>query len=110
MSLGRLVRRMDAQDRVADFFEDHGFEGRPAYQALDLAGEVGEIAGDAAKSTAYGEHPEALAVKPDELGDALFSLLSLCNSLDVDADAALEEAIEKYEARIADRGDPGSEG
>ncbi|WP_277554440.1 MazG-like family protein [Halobaculum limi] len=100
---------MDAQDRVAAFFDRHGFEGRPAYQALDLASEVGEIAGDAAKSTTYGEHPEKLAVETDELGDALFSLLSLCNSLDVDADEALAEAIEKYETRIAERSDPGSD-
>ncbi|MFC7097391.1 MazG nucleotide pyrophosphohydrolase domain-containing protein [Halobaculum marinum] len=99
---------MDAQDRVTEFFDRHDLGGGPAYQALDLASEVGEIAGDAAKSTAYGERPDDLAVKTDELGDALFSLLSLCNSLDVDADEALDEAIEKYETRIDARDDPGS--
>jgi len=100
---------MEAQDRVAAFSDRHDLEGRPAYRALDLASEVGEIAGDAAKSTTYGEHPEDLRVKRDELGDALFSLLSLCNSLDVNADEALDEAIEKYEQRIEARSDPGSE-
>ena len=96
---------MDAQDRVAAFSDRHDLEGRPAYQALDLASEVGEIAGDAAKSTTYGEHPEDLRVKRDELGDAPFSLLSLCKPLAVDSD----EAFENYEQRIEARGDPGSE-
>ncbi|WP_135824777.1 MazG nucleotide pyrophosphohydrolase domain-containing protein [Halorussus ruber] len=99
---------MKAQQKVADFFEKHDMEGEPAYQILDLASEVGEIAKDAADSTGYGADPDELDVKSDELGDALFSLLAVAESLDVDADEALDEALAKYEARIEETGDPGS--
>jgi NTP pyrophosphatase (non-canonical NTP hydrolase) len=99
---------MDAQRKVAEFFAEHDIEGEPAYQILDLASEVGEIAKDAADSTDYGAAPEELDVKSDELGDALFSLLAVAESLDVDADVALDEALAKYEARIEETGDPGS--
>jgi NTP pyrophosphatase (non-canonical NTP hydrolase) len=47
-------------------------------------------------------------VKRDEIGDALFSLLAFANSLDVDADAALDDALAKYERRIDATGDPSS--
>ena len=99
---------MKAQERVAAFFAAHDIEGEPAYQILDLASEVGEIAKDAAASTDYGAAPDELEVKSDELGDALFSLLAVAESLDVDADDALDEALAKYEARIEETGDPGS--
>lgn len=45
----------------------------------------------------------------DELGDALFALLALCEALDVEASAALDTALGKYERRLADRGDAGSQ-
>ena len=48
---------MQAQDRVARFCEEYDLEGDPAYRVLDLAAEVGEIAGDAAKSAEYGDSP-----------------------------------------------------
>ncbi|GGL59295.1 MazG nucleotide pyrophosphohydrolase domain-containing protein [Halocalculus aciditolerans] len=90
---------MREQDRVADFFDEHDLEGEPAYQLLDLTSEVGELAKDAVESTDYGASGE-VEVKSDEVGDVLFSLLAVANSLDLDASACLDEAIEKYESRI----------
>jgi NTP pyrophosphatase (non-canonical NTP hydrolase) len=99
---------MDEQARVAAFLDRHDLGGDPAYRILDLASEVGEVAKDANTSTGYGADPDALAVPTDELGDALFSLLAVCEALDVDAGDALDEAIEKYERRMAETGDLGS--
>lgn len=99
---------MDAQDRVAAFVEEHDVRGEPAYKLLDLAAEVGELAADACDSTAYGTGEGDVEVARDEIGDALFSLLSFANAMDVDADAALDEALAKYERRIEETGDPGS--
>jgi len=99
---------MDEQERVAAFVAEHGLESEPAYRALDLCAEVGEIAGGAAKSAEYGAAPGSLDVNEDELGDALFSLLALAERLDVDAGAALETSLAKYERRMEDSGDPGS--
>ncbi|MFB6104024.1 MAG: MazG nucleotide pyrophosphohydrolase domain-containing protein [Halobacteriaceae archaeon] len=101
---------MDAQDRVAAFAAEHDLEAEPAYRVLDLVAEVGEIAADAAKSTAYGAEPGALDIAEDELGDALFSLLLVADAVDVDAEAALETALSKYERRVAETGDAGSDG
>ncbi len=100
---------MDAQDRVARFVAANDLEADPAYRLLDLTAEVGELAADATASSGYGARPADLAVAEDELGDALFALLALAESLDVDAGAALETSLAKYEARIDDRGDPGSQ-
>ncbi|ELZ29176.1 nucleotide pyrophosphohydrolase [Halosimplex carlsbadense 2-9-1] len=100
---------MDAQDRVAAFVDDHDMGADPAYRVLDLAAEVGEIAADAAKSSEYGGAPEELAVSEDELGDALFALLATADALNVDAEAALEESLAKYERRLDESDSAGSE-
>ncbi|QLG60607.1 MazG nucleotide pyrophosphohydrolase domain-containing protein [Halorarum salinum] len=99
---------MDEQDRVAAFLDRHDLESDPEFRVLDLVSEVGEIAKGANVSTGYGDDREALDVARDELGDALFSLLSVCEALDVDAGEALAEALDKYETRMAESGDPGS--
>ncbi|MFB6088056.1 MAG: MazG nucleotide pyrophosphohydrolase domain-containing protein [Haloarculaceae archaeon] len=100
---------MDAQEDVARFLDEHDLHGDPAYRILDLAAEVGEVAADAAKSADYGAAPEDLAVSEDELGDALFSLLATAEALDVDARAALDRSLAKYERRLADTGSAGSD-
>lgn len=99
---------MPEQRAVAAFLAEHDLDAAPAYRILDLAAEVGEVAADAAKSSDYGHDPDSLAVSEDELGDALFSLLTVCEGLDVDAGEALETALSKYEARIETTGQAGS--
>ncbi|RLM59226.1 nucleotide pyrophosphohydrolase [Halobellus sp. Atlit-31R] len=98
----------DSQRRVADFLAEAELHTHPAYRLLDLTAEVGELAADAAKSSAYGDDPESLSVHSEELGDALFALLALAAELDVDAETALEESLAKYESRIEGDGTPGS--
>lgn len=99
---------MDAQDRVATFVAAHDLECPPAYRLLDLAAEVGELAADANATSWYGRDPESLDVEADEVGDALFSLLALAESLDVDAEAALDASLAKYEERLEESGSAGS--
>lgn len=99
---------MQQQETVAEFVDEHDIDAPPAYRLLDLAAEVGEVANDAAESSDYGESPATLEISSDEIGDALFSLLALANTVDVDADAALRESLDKYEERLADYGSAGS--
>lgn len=99
---------MDEQERVAAFLAEHDLESDPAYRVLDLAAEVGEIAADATKSTGWGDDPEAMAVASDEVGDALFALLAVAESLDVDASEAFDEALAKYRRRIDETGSASS--
>lgn len=101
---------MDAQQHVAEFLDRADLHAPPAYRLLDLAAEVGELAADATASSDYGAEPSNLTVSEDELGDALFALLALADELDVDAGAALETSLEKYDARLSETGSAGSAG
>ena len=101
---------MDEQDRVAAFVDEHGLETDLAYRVLDLESEVGEVAKEVTTSTDYGSRPDAAEIATDEVGDCLFALLALAEAADVDAGDALDVALEKYGARIAETGGAGSGG
>ena len=98
----------DQQAAVAAFVAEYDLETPPEFRLLDLVSEVGELAKDANTSTGYGTEPEELALASDEIGDVLFATLALADSLEVDAEAALEEALEKYERRMDANETPGS--
>lgn len=88
--------------------EKYGMEGTTEFRIMDLVSEVGEVTKDATKSAEYGTEKENLTVKEDEIGDVIFSLFAVCNALDIDAENALETALDKYADRISEKGDPGS--
>ncbi|SDL01804.1 MazG-like family protein [Natronorubrum texcoconense] len=98
----------DQQAAVAAFVDEYDLETPPEFRLLDLVSEVGELAKDANTSTEYGTEPEELTLETDEIGDVLFATLALADSLEVDAEAALEEALEKYERRMDATETPGS--
>ena len=52
---------------------------------------------------------EPLTVLAEELGDVLYVLLALANSLDVDMDAALHAVLTKYEQRDVEKSEPRDE-
>ena len=43
-----------------------------------------------------------------EIGDALFSLVTVANDLDINMEKALKDVMKKYEKRIAKHQNPGS--
>ena len=97
------------QRRVTDFAHRHDLLHDPTTHALDLVSEVGEVAKEVLLSTGYGRRaPRSRPQLADELGDALYSLLTLAEACGVDAGAALDAALEKYERRLTERGEPGS--
>lgn len=91
---------MEQQRQVSSFIEANEMEAPPAYRLLDLVSELGEVAKDPPESTAYGDSPEDIEICSDEIGDVLFSLVALADSVDIDAADALEEALAKYDKRI----------
>jgi NTP pyrophosphatase (non-canonical NTP hydrolase) len=99
---------MEEQRRVSAFVDRHGLEAPPEFRLLDLVSELGEVAKGATESTGYGDDPDRLRLDPDEIGDVLFALLALAESVDVDAGEALEAALSKYEARLDETGSPAS--
>lgn len=96
---------------VADFVEEHDLEAPIPARMLDLVSEAGELAKEVLKGTGYGSRsfqtPEGWS---QELGDVLFALICLANSTNVELEAALLEALEKYRGRLATGGDAGSGG
>lgn len=91
---------MSNQARVARFIEHHDLATEPTYRLLDLVAEVGELSKDALTSSSYGQHPERLTMTEDELGDVLFATLALAEGLGIDAEEALDVALDKYEQRL----------
>lgn len=83
---------------------------KPLSSLARLTEEVGELAREI--NHAYGEKPK----KPGEgandiaaeIGDILFILASLANSINVDLDAAFEDVMAKYRQRDSGRWTPGN--
>ena len=98
----------EQQQRVKDWMARYGLGTDPQARMLDLSSEVGELAKEVLKSTAYGTKPfTPTAPLEEELGDCLFSLLWVSVALGLDGEKALDQALEKYWARFAEAGDMG---
>lgn len=76
---------------------------------LDIQSELGELSKEILKSTNYGT--KEFSVTEDyemEFGDVLYSLLSLANETNIDAEKCLTKALKKYESRMNKKDDIGS--
>jgi NTP pyrophosphatase (non-canonical NTP hydrolase) len=93
----------EAQTRVDASIRALGGYWPPLANLARLFEECGELA--RAVNQAHGpklrKPGEAAVTASDELGDALYVLLVLANSLDLDAEAALSAALEKVAARFS---------
>lgn len=86
---------------VKKFNEKHEVKIKRNSRALDLASEVGEVC-KLSFSEDMGK-PVAPDKWQEELGDVLYSLLSLMNDLDIDSEVVLRGVLEKYNDRITNR-------
>lgn len=100
MELREVQRRVDAW---ISQFEEGYFS--PASMILRLTEELGELAREV--NHQFGEKPKkptetegSLAM---ELGDLLFVLVSMANSLDIDLEKTFLAVMEKFETRDANR-------
>lgn len=99
----------DLQKKVLDFVERHNLKHSPETSALDLVSEIGEVAKEILKSGNYGKNsPKPTKEMKAEIGDALYSLITLANSLNIDLEEALKMVLEKYEERIQSTNSSGS--
>jgi NTP pyrophosphatase (non-canonical NTP hydrolase) len=95
---------MKRQQQVADVLRHNDIDTPPAHRLLDVVAELGAIAAEVNETTGYGTDSAALSIREEELGDALFALLALCERLDVDADTALSATLAKYEGGAGTNG------
>ena len=97
-----LLTVREAQTRVDASIRSLGGYWPPLANLARLFEECGELA--RVVNQAYGpklrKPGEATVSASEELGDALYVLLVLANSLDLDADAALSATLEKVAARV----------
>lgn len=71
--------------------------------------ELGEVAKEILKMSDYGRKPLAYREELQlELGDLLYSVITIANSFDVDLEEALGMVLKKYETRLK-KGSAGSE-
>ena len=87
--------------------EWHSHYWSPLASLARLTEEVGELAREINHS--YGEKPKKAGEEGDiasEMGDILFILASLANSIGVDLDTAFEQVMAKYQQRDANRWTP----
>jgi NTP pyrophosphatase (non-canonical NTP hydrolase) len=97
----------DVQKEIDDLIKVqwHGHYWAPLSSLARLTEEVGELAREI--NHHYGEKPKKVSEEPgsiaSEMGDILFILASLANSLDIDLDTAFEEIMAKYQQRDARR-------
>ena len=99
----------EQQRTVGSFAKAHGLGQDPQARMLDFVSEVGELSKELLKASGYGERPVTpTASMEEELGDCVFSLLCLSDSLEIDAQQALELVLEKYRRRFSQTGQIGS--
>ncbi len=100
----------DVQQEIDDLIKNewHGHYWAPLSSLARLTEEVGELAREINHS--YGEKPkkasEAEGSVEKELGDILYIVASLANSLDIDLDSAFDAVMAKYRRRDAKRWQP----
>jgi len=96
----------EVQERVDGFIQQQDVRYfQPLTLVARLAEEVGEIAREV--NHAHGEKPKKASEKPgsiaEELGDLLFVVASLANSLGIDLDSAFDQTMLKARTRDRDR-------
>ena len=99
----------EVQEKIKLFCKANALESPVEHRMLDLVSEVGELSKDVLKMSDYGRKEFKLNSEVElELGDVLYSLITVANSLDVSLEEALEKVVAKYEARLK-KGSAGSE-
>lgn len=100
------------QQKVQEFNKNMSCHKKtmPIYaRLLDIQSEIGELSKEYLKSTKYGT--ENFSLSNDfklEYGDVIYSLLSLANETNIDANECLTMAIEKYKNRLVKNNNMGS--
>lgn len=96
----------DAQALVDTWMADRGWVyWHPLSQLARLTEEMGELA--RVVNHLYGEKPKKSTESVQDLGlemaDVVYTLICLANSQGIDMQSSLEEVLEKYQHRDADR-------
>ena len=99
----------EVQKKVQLFCKKNNLSSSVEHRILDVLSELGELSKEILKASNYGKSNYVSNEKLKlEVGDVLFSLITVANSLDVNLNAALEVVLKKYEKRIKEGSTPDS--
>ena len=97
------------QELVKDFVAKYNLETSPEIRFIDLMSETGELGKEILKGNSYGKETcEKTSDLESEMGDVLFSLMCIANTMDVNLEEALKGVLAKYEKRFKKKGEIGS--
>ena len=98
------------QGLVLEMVKKCDLETSPELRYIDLTSEMGELGKELLKGSNYGKQDfNKTNNLESEMGDTLFSLTCIANSLDIDLSKTLIGVIQKYNNRFAEKGSIGSE-
>ena len=98
------------QGLVSEMVKRYKLETTPELRYIDLTTEVGELGKELLKGSNYGKKTlEKTDKLESEMGDTLFSLTCIANSLNIDLQTVLVNAMKKYQKRFNEKGSIGSE-
>jgi len=99
----------EIQEKIKKFCKEHNLESPAEHRVLDTMSELGEVAKEILKMSDYGRKPlEYREELKSELGDLLFSVITIANTFDIDLGEDLNMVLKKYEQRLK-KGSAGSE-
>jgi len=97
------------QQKIKLFCDQNKLNSSIEHRVLDTMSELGEVAKEILKMSDYGrskiQYNEKLKM---ELGDVLYSIITVANSFDIDLEEALNKVLKKYEKRLI-KGSPDSD-
>jgi len=99
----------EIQEKIKKFCQENNLESPIEHRVLDTMSELGEVAKEILKMSDYGK--KSIEYKKElksELGDVLYSLITIANTSDINLEEALQQVLEKYEKRLK-KGSAGSE-
>ena len=97
------------QSQIKSFVAENGMESPIEHRLMDTVSELGEVAKEILKSSKYGRQPAEYSDElKSELGDVVYSLITVANTYDIDLEDAVQGVLEKYARRLK-KGSAGSE-
>lgn len=104
-----MTELMDFQNQIKEFCKKNKLEAPLEHRVLDTISELGEVSKEILKASSYGKKDPMY--RPElklELGDLLYSLITIANYFDINLEEALNLVLKKYENRLK-KGSIGSE-
>ncbi|MCL2415223.1 MAG: hypothetical protein FWD01_00245 [Defluviitaleaceae bacterium] len=102
---------MDYQEIAGRITENYELTKKAYPRFLDLVSEIGELGKELLEGSDYGDRDfelDDIELIEMELGDVIFALACLANTLGIDMESAFSTATSKYTARFENFGRVGT--